>query len=143
MKIFESPDRAKIIHIFPAPIGGVLFQRSADFSSILHIFNRIFRDSHSLKKNLQFCLRFGAKIIKSLRSPNGDNSTCPVHPAEYRRRFSPRSVFFNADKQAQHHHARDLRDSPKSFSIRNYFTNPTISPRRRPRDWCRFNSGSA
>jgi hypothetical protein len=86
---------------------------------------------------------------KSLRSPNGDNSTCPVHPAEYCCRFSPRSVFFNADKQAQDHHARDLRDSPKSFSIPNYFMNPTISPRRHPRDWCRwsdfcrFNSGSA
>jgi hypothetical protein len=69
------------------------------------------------------------------------------HPAEYRRGFFPRSVFFNADKQAQDHHARDLRDSPKSFSIRNYFANPTIFPRRHPWDWyrwsdfCRFNSG--
>jgi hypothetical protein len=83
-----------------------------------------------------------------LRSPNDDNSTCPVHSAEYRRRFSPRSVFFNADKQAQDHHARDFSDSPKSSSIRNYFTNPIIFPCRRPRDWCRwsdfcrFNSGS-
>jgi hypothetical protein len=123
MKIFEESDRAKITHIFPAPIGDVLLQRSADFSSILHMFNRIFGDSHSPKKVPQFCPRFGAKIIKSLRSPNGDNSTCPVHPAEYRRRFSPRSVFFNADRQAQDHHARDLCDSPKSFFISNYFTN--------------------
>jgi hypothetical protein len=46
------------------------------------------------------------------------------HPAEYCRRLSPRSVFFDADKQAQEHHARDLRDSPKSFSIRNYFCEP-------------------
>jgi hypothetical protein len=50
-----------------------------------------------------------------LRSPNGDNSTCPVHRADYGRRLSPRSVFFSADKQAQDHHARDLRDSPKHF----------------------------
>jgi hypothetical protein len=137
MKIFESSPRAKITHIFPAPIGDVLLQRSADFSSILHILNQIFRNSHSLKTNPQFCPRFGVKIIRSLRSPNGHNLTCPVHPAEYRRRFSPWSVFFNADKQAQDHHARDLRDSPKSFSIRIYFTNPTISPRGRPRNWCR------
>jgi hypothetical protein len=113
MKIFEQSDRAKITHIFPAPIGDVLLQRSADFSSILHILNQIFRDSHNLEKSLQFCPRIGAKIIKSLRSPSGDNSTCPIHPAEYRRRFSPRSVFFNADMQAQDHHARYLRDSPK------------------------------
>jgi hypothetical protein len=50
MKIFESSDRAKITHTFPAPIGDVLNQQSADFSSILHILNRIFRDSHNLKK---------------------------------------------------------------------------------------------
>jgi hypothetical protein len=112
-------------------MGDVLLQRSADFSSILHILNRIFRDSHSLKKSPQLCPRFGAKIIKSLRLRNGDNSTCPVHPAEYRRRFPPRSVFFNAGKQTRDHDARDLRDSPKSFSIRNYFTSPTMSPRRR------------
>jgi hypothetical protein len=134
MKIFEESDRAKITHIFPAPIGDVLLQRSADFSSILHMLNRIFRDSHNIKKSQQFCLRFGAKIIKFLRPPNGDNSTCPLHPAKYRHRFSPGSVFFNADKQAQGHPARDLRDSPKSFSIRNYFTNPTISLRWRPRE---------
>jgi hypothetical protein len=100
MKIFESSDRAKITHIFSTPIGDVLLQRSADFSSVLYLLTRIFRDSHSLKKNPQFCPRFGGKIIKSLRSPNGDNSICPVHPAEYRRRFSPRSVFFGADKYA-------------------------------------------
>jgi hypothetical protein len=35
------------------------------------------------------------------------------HPAEYRRRFSHRSVFFNADKHVQDHHAKDLRHSPK------------------------------
>jgi hypothetical protein len=127
-------DRAKITYIFPAPIGDVLLQQSTDFSSILHILNQTFRDSHSLKKTPQLCPRFGAKIIKSLRSPNSDNSTCPVHPAEYRRRFCPQSVFFNADKQAQDDHARDLRNSPKSFSIRNYFMNQTISPRGRPRD---------
>jgi hypothetical protein len=91
----------------------------------------------SLKKSPEFCSRLGAKIVKSLRLPNGDNSTCPVHPAEYRRRFSPQGVFFNADKQAQDHHARDLADSPKLFSIRNDFRNPMISPRLRPRDWCR------
>jgi hypothetical protein len=56
---------------------------------------------------------------------------------------------FNADKHIQDHHVKGLRDSLKSFSICNHFTNPTISPRRRPRDWCRwsdlcrFNSGSA
>jgi hypothetical protein len=115
MKIFEQSDRAKITHIFPVIIGDVLLEQNADFSSILHILNRIYHDSHSLKKSPQFCPRFGSKIIKSLRSPNGDNSTCPVHPAEYRRRFSPRSAFFNTDKQAQDHHAEDLRDSPKSF----------------------------
>jgi hypothetical protein len=56
----------------------VLLRRSADFSSILHILNRIFGDSHNLKKSPQLCPRFGAKIIKSLRSPNGDNSACPI-----------------------------------------------------------------
>jgi hypothetical protein len=67
----------------------VLLQRCDDFSSILDILNRTFRYSHSLKKSPQLCPRFGAKIVKSLRSPNGDNSACPIHPAEYRCRFSP------------------------------------------------------
>jgi hypothetical protein len=78
MEIFEWSDQAKIIHIFPAPISDVLLERNANFSSILHILNRIFHDSHNLKKSLQFCQRFGAKIIKSLRLPNGDNSACPI-----------------------------------------------------------------
>jgi hypothetical protein len=66
MKIFELSDREKITHICPAPIGDVLLQRSADFSSMLHIFNRVFRDSHSLKKIPQFCPRFGAKTHQIL-----------------------------------------------------------------------------
>jgi chromosome segregation ATPase len=43
------------------------------------------------------------------------------HPAEYHRRLSPRIVFFNADKQTQDHHARDLR------GLQNHFRSVTTS----------------
>jgi hypothetical protein len=79
----------------------MLFSRIISSFSLLHVPNFILGDRTASAKSARFFRRFGGETINSLNSPNRANSTCPVHPEFYRRRFSRRSGFFGVDEQVQ------------------------------------------